>query len=54
MTWILVVVFVHAEGVHSLQVEFSSPSRCEQAAAEWRVKDQYQRIRQIVAKCHPR
>jgi hypothetical protein len=51
--WILVVVFIHQEGVHSLSVPFGRQELCEQAAAEWRREDrQMIRLRTIEAKCH--
>ena len=51
--WILIVVFVHQEGVHSISVPFGSQALCEQAAAAWRRDDrQMIRLRTIEAKCH--
>jgi hypothetical protein len=51
--WILVLVFIHQEGVHSLQVPFGTEATCAQAAAHWR--SEYRgmvRVRTIEAKCH--
>jgi hypothetical protein len=51
--WILVLVFVHQEGVHSLQVSMGTQAMCEQAASSWRKEEQYNhRLRVIHAKCH--
>ena len=53
-TWVLIILFVHAEGVHSIAVPFSNGTACEQAAASWRAKEQFKRIREVVASCHRR
>lgn len=50
--WILVVLFVHQDGVHSLQVPFVTQPACEQAAAQWRTDRNTWRIREVIAKCH--
>lgn len=51
--WVLIVVFMHQEGVHSLSVPFSTQVQCEQAAVDWRYGDgALVRMRAIKAKCH--
>lgn len=51
--WILILVFIHQEGVHSLSVPFGTQATCEQAAAEWRRSDRgVTRMRTVEAKCH--
>lgn len=52
-TWVLILLFVHADGVHSLTVKFDSQSACELAASQWRSKEVvFQRIRETFARCH--
>ena len=51
--WILVVVFVHQEGVHSLQVPFVTAQACQEAKQQWNApNDQFRRLRYVEAKCH--
>lgn len=51
--WVLIVVFIHQDGVHSLSVPFGNQARCEAAAVSWRREDrQMIRLRTIEAKCH--
>ena len=50
---ILIVMFVHADGVHSITAKFDTLAACEQAASQWRKPDlPMQRVREVFAKCH--
>jgi hypothetical protein len=50
--WVLIVVLVHADGVHSLQVPFATGPACEAAAYAWRAKRQHSRLWEVETRCH--
>lgn len=53
MKWVLILLFVQQEGVHSLSVPFGNQEACERAAEAWKHEDRVlKRMREIRATCH--